>query len=82
MENYEKRSVGLDEADRALLGSDLTDLEKYLIESQQLIKIRGKVYKASGSTQVSVAHVYYSTNSRVQKMIFAKSNNMATNSDT
>ncbi|XP_033737472.1 titin homolog [Pecten maximus] len=42
MENYDNRSVGLDEADGALLGNELTDLEKHLIDSQQLIKIRGK----------------------------------------
>jgi len=43
LDNYKNRSVGLDDSDRALLGNDLTDLEKYLVESQELIKIRGKV---------------------------------------
>ncbi|XP_033740934.1 uncharacterized protein LOC117327839, partial [Pecten maximus] len=36
------RSRGLDEADKGLLGDDLTELEQYLLDSQELIKIRGK----------------------------------------
>ncbi|XP_069114279.1 uncharacterized protein [Argopecten irradians] len=45
LENYKSRSQGLDEADRALMGEDLTDLEKYLVTSQELIQIRGKIGK-------------------------------------
>ena len=43
LENYKMRSRGLDEADKGLLGDDLTELEQYLVDSQELIKIRGKV---------------------------------------
>jgi hypothetical protein len=43
LQNYKGRSVGLDEADKALMGTDMTNLEIYLVESQELIKIRGKV---------------------------------------
>ena len=39
---YHNRSTELDEADLALRG-DLTDYEKHLVESQDLVEIRGKV---------------------------------------
>ena len=33
----------MDEADRALMGTDLTPLEESILASQEIIKIRGKV---------------------------------------
>ncbi|XP_069105224.1 uncharacterized protein [Argopecten irradians] len=42
LQNYRGRSIGLDEADSALLGNDMSELEMHLVESQELIKIRGK----------------------------------------
>ena len=39
---YHYRSTELDEADLAIRG-DLTDYEKHLVESQDLVQIRGKV---------------------------------------
>lgn len=41
--NYQHRSKGLDPADEGLMGKELNDLEKYLVASQEMVKIRGKV---------------------------------------
>lgn len=35
--------MSLDPADKALMGEDLSELEEYLLGSQELVKVRGKV---------------------------------------
>lgn len=42
MENYAARTTTIDEADAEMM-PDLTELEKKLLASQEMFKIRGKV---------------------------------------
>ena len=42
LDDYTRRSQGVDEVDMSLLGK-LSPLENYLLESQEMMSVRGKV---------------------------------------
>jgi len=44
VKNYASRKKKLSDAD-STLAEDLSDLEKYLVESQELMSVRGKVHE-------------------------------------
>lgn len=43
LDRYEKRATSVDDVEASLLG-ELTELEQYLLKSQELMYIRGKVH--------------------------------------
>jgi len=42
LDDYARRTTDVDEVDASLCG-ELTEVEQYLMKSQELIKVRGKV---------------------------------------
>ena len=48
LKNFAARKTHLDDIDESLVG-ELTDLEKLLLKSQELMTVRGKVHFSSNS---------------------------------